>query len=427
MRILWITHDVFEPFFPFAKGKPSASASWTTPLFFSLQKEKNVMLGSIAPIVDGEEQKVEIDNVIYYSVSIGTKSNINSMNNKLVEKYLWAIHDFEPDIIHIHGIERNFGLLRKFVDPQIPIVCSIQGIIQPCLKFLKYSVANLNINHYKSVKNRLGRGGVNSTVSYLEKYCSIEKEILEINQYFIGRTTWDKAQLVAFNPEAHYYHGEELLRMPFYSQSWDINTCERHRIFISSVAEPMKGFHVLLQAVGILKHKYSDIKIVAPLASFNMTASKLRDFLFTEDYANYLKKEIRRLGLEKNILFRKRLTATEMADEYRKAHVFALTSYIENSPNSLGEAMLIGTPSVVSPVGGIMSIVKNEESSLYFPSGDAEMLAFQIDRLFSDDELVGKLSQKAKDIALTRHDITGTTKQYMNIYTEVIRKHSEQV
>jgi DNA modification methylase len=69
-------------------------------------------------------------------------------------------------------------------------------------------------------------------------------------------------------------------------------------------------------------------------------------------------------------------------------------------------------------------MVKNEESSLFFPSGDAAMLAFQIDRIFSDDELAVKLSQEAKIIALKRHDIVETTNQYMNIYAEIIKNHA---
>ena len=137
MRILWITHDVFEPFLPYLKGKPTQGASWTTPLFYNLRDVEQVKLGSIAPVTDGEEQKMEIENVTYYSIPVAKNDNMTGMQKKLADKYISAIRDFKPDIIHIHGIERNFGLLRQFVDPQIPIVCSIQGIIQPCLEYMK--------------------------------------------------------------------------------------------------------------------------------------------------------------------------------------------------------------------------------------------------------------------------------------------------
>src|SRR5690554_4705897 len=153
MRVLWITYNVFDPFIPFVKGLPTRSAAWTTPLFYSLYKEENIQLGSIATIEGGEFQIKEIDNVIYYSVPIKSGENARFLNNKLSDNYLRAINDFKPDIIHVHGVENNFGLLRKYVDAKIPIVCSIQGLIKPCYEFLKYSVATLDLNKYKSLKN----------------------------------------------------------------------------------------------------------------------------------------------------------------------------------------------------------------------------------------------------------------------------------
>lgn len=426
MRVLWITYNVFEPFYLLAKGNPTKSAAWTTPLFYSLYKDENIQLGSIATIEDGEFQKEEIDNVIYYSVPIRSGGNARSLNKKLIDSYLRAIKDFKPDIIHVHGVENNFGLLRRYVDSKIPIVCSIQGLINPSYEFLKYSVATIHFNKYKSLKNWLGRGGVKAALKNWRDYSVIEKEILEINQYFIGRTLWDKSQLAAFNPCAYYFHGEELLRKEFHLKKWSLKDCTRHRIFISSAAYPLKGFHILLKAVSILKKKHPDIKIVAPLSSLNFKSSKIRDFLISEDYSNYLKKEIIRLNLVDNLKLLPKLTAEEMANEYKKAHVFVLASFIENSSNALGEAMLIGTPSVVSSVGGVSSIVKDEESALIFSSGDYAMLAYQIQRVFESDELANKLNINSKSVASRRHNVDETTQQYLSTYKEVIQLHKDR-
>ena len=424
MRILWITNDIFEIFSPFVKGKPTKGGSWIAPLFYSIFNQENVKLGSITPVIAGEAQKQEIDQVIYYSIPIKKNGNKAVMSKKVAQEYLSATNDFQPDIIHIHGTERNFGLLRKYIDATIPIVCSIQGMIPPCLEYFKYSVANINFKKYRSIKNRVGRGGIQNALRKWGEYSVIEKEIFKLNQYFIGRTAWDKAYVFAFNPAASYYHGEELLRAPFYETTWDIQACERHRVFISSSAEPLKGLHILLKAAGILKRKYPDIKIVAPLSSLRQHSSKFIDFLISEDYNNYLKEEVNRLGLQNNILLLKKLGAKEMADEFRKAHVFALPSFIENSPNALGEAMMIGTPSVVAPVGGVLSIVKDEKSTLFFPAGDYVMLACQIDRLFSDDILAKKISENGRVIAQKRHNITDSTQQYMDVYADIIKKHA---
>lgn len=426
MRILWITHDIFDAFSPYVKGNPTKGRPWIAPLFYSIYKQDGVKLAVLTPVVDGKEQKCTIDDIIYYSVGIEKKGNVIPMNNKLANKYISAINDFRPDIIHVHGTEINFGLLRKYVNANIPIVCSVQGIIPPCFEYLKYSVANIDINKYRSIKNRLGRGGVNQAFRKWKRYIPIEKEIYRLNQYFIGRTLWDKAYVAAFNPQARYFHGEELLRDEFYNIDWNPESYERHRVFISSSEYALKGFHVLLKATSILKQKYPDIKIVAPLSSVRPHFSIFLDYLISEDYNNYLKKEIDRLGLQQNIIFQQRLSAAEMAAEFKKAHVFALPSFVENSPNALGEAMIIGVPSVVTPVGGITSIVENEKSSLFFPSGDYVMMAHQIDRLFSDDKLAFTISKNAKSIAGKRHNIVETTKQYMETYAAILKSHKEQ-
>lgn len=427
LRILWITNDLFEFLHPYVKGKPTRGGSWIEPLFNGIKDNPELRLGLLTPIIDGEFKKQTIDGVTHYSFNIRKGDNMKNMSEKSISSCLSAIEDFRPDVIHAHGIERNFGLLRKHINPRIPLICSIQGIVAPCRESLKYSISSLSLKKYRSLKNLLGKGGVKSALKTWKFYEPIEKEIFEINKYFIGRTEWDRAHVNFYNPKAYYYHGEELLRSIFYSSCWDINACEKHRIFISSSAYPLKGFHVLIKATNLLKEKYPDIKVVAPLSSIREKSSLFVDRLVSEDYSFFLKNEIKRLGLQKNIFLEKKLNAEEMVLQYQKAHVFALPSFMENSSNALGEAMMVGTPSVVTPVGGVMSIVKNDRSALVFPPGDYVMMANQIDRLFSEDQLALKISSNARAIALRRHDIRATTLQYIEIYKDVIKRHESEI
>lgn len=423
MRVIWITYDVFDYLKPSVNGKPSSGRHWVQSLFENLVKEDCVSLATITPIEGGSNQVFDFGTHTHFTVPKSKSEPTHYMSKSLTADIISIINDFKPDIIHIHGTEINFGLLRKQIDKKIPIVCSVQGIIPPCASFLKQSIANSNYKRYKSLKNIIGVGGIDSALRRWNKYTPVELEIFRINQYFIGRTLWDKAYVSIYNPEALYFHGEELLRKRFYSTHWDINSCDRHRIFISSSAYALKGFHVLIKAAGILKRKYPNIKLVSPLASMKVNRSRITDLLISEDYSNYLKHEVKINGLENNIELKENLTETEMSQEYAKAHIFVLPSFLENSPNSLGEAMLIGTPSVVSPVGGVSSVISNEISALTFPADDHVMMAYQIDRIFSDDQLAYLLSNNAKEIARKRHNIRDTINQYIGIYNEIINVH----
>ena len=418
MRVLWITHDVLPEFAPFVSGDYSLGGSWIPPLFYSLAENEDIELGIVSPVVNGAYLKKEIDGIQYFSIPIVAGGNTRHMSPDTVENYIKVIDAFEPDIIHIHGVEKNFGLLTKYINRKLPVVCSIQGIINSYYDSLKLSAVSFDKLRFKSIKTLLGMGGgIKAMAAKWEKYCVVEKEIIEINQYFIGRTEWDKSQICAMNPNALYFHGEELLRADFYSKKWEAKKCERHSIFMSSGAYSIKGLHLMIQAMSLLVEKYPNLKLYVPL--FNHSNSKWKRLIFGNEYNNYISHLINVHLLKENIIFLPRLSAASMADLFLKSHVFALPSYVENSPNSLGEAMMVGTPSVVSYCGGVGSIIDNE-SALISPVGDFRMLAFQLDRIFQSDEFSSELSQRSHLIADKRHDVEKTTESYINIYKDII-------
>ncbi len=427
MKILWITSDVLPQFVPEIKnGKPTLGGSWIVPLFNLLSFNQACDMGVVTPVVNGEYTKVISEKSIFYSLPIRKNENIKRIKKRTTEHYLNIISDFRPDIIHFHGTERNFGLLRSFVPDEIPLVGSIQGIINSYLPYLYMASSGYSISKYQSLKNRMGRGGIKGFKRNWRLYSEIERDIFSVNKYFIGRTLWDRAQAYGLNSGISYYHGEELLRDAFYDNNWDIKKCEKYSIFISSGAYPIKGLHTLVYAVSLLIKKFPDLKVYVPL--FNEARNlTVRDYLIGEDYSNYIRSLISQLKLKNVFIPLKRLDATQMAERFRKSHVFVLSSFIENSSNALGEAMLTGTPTVVSFTGGAGSIVENEESSLFFPIGDYRTLAHQVERIFNDEQLAIKLSRNAQQIANIRHDKESVTSQYVDIYREIIKNHNEGI
>ncbi len=93
------------------------------------------------------------------------------------------------------------------------------------------------------------------------------------------------------------------------------------------------------------------------------------------------------LKLTDNVTFLGNLSGEEMAREMAQAEIFAFATFADNSPSTIVEAMLVGTPMVVSLVGGIPSMVTDEETALCFPAGDEIVMAECIRRLFQDPKL----------------------------------------
>src|SRR5258708_2713571 len=118
-----------------------------------------------------------------------------------------------------------------------------------------------------------------------------------------------------------------------------------------------------------------------------------------------------------------------MVIQLSRAQVFAISSYIENSPNSLCEAMQVGLPCVATYAGGIPSLVEHGRTGLLFPPGDAPLLADAIMRIFRDDDLATWLGQAARTEASERHAPQRVISQLLNAYDNVVANnhHAEQV
>src|SRR5581483_2952640 len=101
-------------------------------------------------------------------------------------------------------------------------------------------------------------------------------------------------------------------------------------------------------------------------------------------YDRFLRRRISGAALDSSIRHLGFLDADAMAGELRRAHVFALPSFMENSSNSLCEAMQVGLPCVASYAGGVPSLIEHGRTGLLFPPGDAPLLAEYIARIFRD-------------------------------------------
>jgi glycosyltransferase involved in cell wall biosynthesis len=320
------------------------------------------------------------------------------------------VTDWKPDLIHIHGTEEAYGLLtaRKMV--KCPAVISLQGLLGPSSEWYRYfgnrSMMDI-IRMHRWLEIPAMRGHWLGFLKLRSK-AKREREIISGNRLFMGRTEWDEAFVRALNPKAKYYHAGELLRNAFWQKRWNIANIRRHRIIFTNAHHPRKGTEVLLEATKLIAADYPDIQL-----------SIAGNISHRSGYGRYLRHHLRRLG--EACVELGPLNAEQMAEELIKAHVFIHPSFIDNSPNSVAEAQLLGMPVIATYTGGVPNLVEHGRTGLLSPTGDAFMLAARIRRVFEDDALAVRLGSQAHEAAVRRHDPRSITREIVETYKHILR------
>ena len=250
-----------------------------------------------------------------------------------------------------------------------------------------------------------------------EKRGKLEVQALQKARHVIGRTPWDFACAQILAPRAEYHFCNETLREPFYEGRWSYEGCQKHRIFASSCVYPVKGFHYLLEALAEIIQEYPDTTLAVPGKGFLKLDRNGR--LHQDNYHRYLKNMAEQYGLTDKIEFLGKLSPEGMKEQYLKAHVFALPSTIENSPNSLGEAMLLGTPCVAADVGGVTTMLESGREGLTYQSTAPYMLAHCIKQVFAMEDRAEAMGRAASEHARITHDPGKNLEDLLGIYREI--------
>lgn len=405
MKILWITNIMLPSICKELNLSIPAVGGWMFSSLKLLMHHSNHEY-AVATVYSGMNLiSKSIDGVTYYLLPLKGKSK--TTYNPHLEKYWFDINtSFKPDVVHIHGSEFPHGL--SFVKANGPkgVVVSIQGIIST---YAGYYIAGID---YKEIKNCLTIRDFLKNDSILrgqqkfEKRGELEIQLLKSIHHIIGRTEWDKAHCWALNPEAQYHHCGEILRTSFYNNKWKYDNCEPHSIFVSQGNYPIKGLHMLLKAMPLILREYPDAKVY--VAGNNIMEVP---FYRLSGYAKYLKNLMKELHLDGKVSFTGLLDEQQMCERYLKSNVFVCPSSIENSPNSLGEAQLLGMPYVASFVGGVPEIV-NWNSEVLYRFEEYEMLASKICKIFETNHFIDKAD-------LSIYNGNSNCKDLLSIYSEI--------
>ena len=425
MRVLWVC-NIMPPMIGQYLGKEcSVKEGWISGILMRLAKEKEeVKLAISYPVADVlEETKAEV--VIENSKKITCYGFVEDMvhpenyGGEGLEKRLGEIiRDFQPEILHIFGTEYGHALaaVRAFKNPLKTLV-GLQGVISECAREYMADLPT-EIQTKVSFRDWLKKDSLKQQQEKFFLRGEREKEILKLCGNVTGRTAFDKEAAKKMNPDARYFFMNETMRGEFYEGRWNYGTCVKHRIFFSQADYPLKGFHYLLQALEYIKEKYPDVT-VAVAGNSLVSFKTLKDKIKISAYGKYLRKFVKDLNMKDKITFLGKLSAEEMKQQYLKCHTFVCASSLENSPNYMGEAMLLGTPVVASYAGGIPSMLEHEKEGLLFEKGNAKALAEAVLRTWESYPTVMTITENARIRARMTHNGDENYKRLMEIYENI--------
>ncbi|MCK4983259.1 MAG: glycosyltransferase family 4 protein [Victivallaceae bacterium] len=386
---------------------------WITGLATLLRQRGDIKLAIAATVKVKKFSKIENGNIIFYAIPA---KDSTSLTDDIIKSCQKAEKDFCPDVIHVHGSEYYHGLLCSKAYLKTPAVLSLQGIINGYTDWVNGNLLQADLPF--SLKEFLLRRSLSKTKRQWQKRSIQEKHIFEGMKYFIGRTHWDKIYINILNPQANYFWGGEILREAFYdNECWDIDKVKRHSIFCSSMAYPLKGVHILLEAVKLLKNEYNDISVTVPgdLHKPRNLYQKIKQ----SSYSKYLLQLIDKYKIQANVHAVGKLDEEQMKNAFLSHHLFVLPSFIDNSPNSVCEAQILGAPSLATNTGGVADIIEDNETGLLCQVGDPLMLASKIKTIFENDDLARSISWQSKKVAMKRHDKNVIVEKLLNVYMTI--------
>lgn len=269
-----------------------------------------------------------------------------------VKRLIRVVKLLQPDLVHGHGTEDAYALAA--VMSGFTAVISIQGIMAEYLKTNPSS-----------------------------RYCftsKTERRAVELSDYFMCRTHFDKSFVRQCNQSAKIFHMPEPMNPCFFCLTR--KESEPKRILYVGGFNERKGLDDLLKAVVLLKPKFPSCRIDV-IGGGEEARRKL------------LVSKAKELGVFDMMKFHGFLESEKIAELHQQATLFVITSRNENSPNTLAEALCAGTPSVAYDVGGISSMFVDGESGFLVPPSDFETLAKKMMQLMGDAELRQRFSEKA--------------------------------
>ncbi len=158
-------------------------------------------------------------------------------------------------------------------------------------------------------------------------------------------------------------------------------------ILYVGVLTPLKGIHFLMDAFAEVAREVPEARLWIVGKAEN------------SKYAEELKEQTRRLGLNEQVSFLGPVPQQKLAEYMARAEVLVLPSLSEGLPRVIFEAMVSKTSVIGTHVAGIPEMIKDGENGFLVPPGDAKALAEKLKWILDHPLEAQKMGRKAREFA----------------------------
>lgn len=387
MKVLWFSNLVI------GNKKSLGSGSW----LFAM---KNIICNNVDlyNITDSNIRSVQHssnDSINEYVLPVfKLKDGLPSKKN--IAKIVDIVNEINPDVIHIWGVEKYWGLLYTRGYLKGNSILEIQGLWSSCVNVYFGGLQISTLLRQISIKEIL------KPASYLPfrmkadlvKKSVLESEMISYFEHISTQSDWTREQLrLKVDVKTKIYSTKIPIRDYFCTcGKWRRPTGNVRPIIFTSLSynTPFKGLHILLQSLPLLKVKYPNILL--KIAGFDVSNTP---FYRRNSYDNYLLYLIDKNNLTNNVEFLGQLETEQIATELLNCNVYVNSSFVESYSVAAAEALFLGVPSVLSYAGAMPEFSKYKAVALYYSPLDYVSCAGKINEILNNIELQNKLTENS--------------------------------
>lgn len=428
MKVLWVCNMMLPVIAEHLGIEAGNKEGWLSGLCGELlkrQQENEIELHVAFPVIkkmDGYCEEIKsAEGGLWCHGFYEDTAHAEQYEAGLEERLKKIVDTVNPEVIHCFGTEYAHTLaVCRVVSDKSKLLVGIQGVCEACANAYFANMSKKVIDRL-TLRDLLKQDSIRQQYEKFVQRGKREKEALQLAGNITGRTALDQHYTKEWNPKAKYYPMNETLRSNFYEGVWEKEKSIPYSIFLSQGDYPIKGLHYMLLALPRIKEKYPQVKVY--VAGNSVVGAGWKGKLKISAYGKYIREIIRKNKLEQNVEFLGRLNAAQMKEQFLKSHLYVCCSSMENSPNSLGEAMILGMPCVTADVGGITSMFDGGKDGIMYRGFRSTESSFDgiCDAGEGEDEDAQTCADRLVDAVLEMW----SDEEKMQFYCKNARKHAE--